>query len=126
MLVGRASTAVRGERCVAQYLKRRGYRVLATNVRTRLGEIDIVAEAPDRRTIAIVEVKSCAKRNAARPPEMRVDYTKRRRLVALATQLARRYHLDRRPIRFDVAGVDLNVDGTDTVRYYAGAFESHV
>lgn len=122
----RGSTAARGERCVACYLKQRGYRVLATNLRTRRGEIDIVAEAPDRRTIAIVEVKSCARRDPAHPPEMRVGPAKRRRLVALAAQLVRRYDLARRPIRFDIAGVNLDAPEASQVRYHAGAFESHV
>ena len=119
----RSATAVRGERLVARYLKQRGYRVLATNVRFGHGEIDIVAEAPDRRTIAVVEVKSCAARHAARPPEIRVNQAKRQRLVSLATALVRRHGLTRRPVRFDVAGVDLE---DAVVRYHAGAFESHV
>jgi len=68
------STAASGERHVARYLRRQGYRVLARNLRNRCGEIDIVTEAPDGRTIAIVEVKSSARarrRPASRGPRPR-------------------------------------------------------
>jgi len=48
----------------ARYLRRRGYRILARNVRLARGEIDIVAlqtltkGAPDEKILAFVEVKS--------------------------------------------------------------------
>ncbi len=45
-----------GERLAAQHLERRGYRVLDRNVRTRAGEIDLIAF--DGRTLAFVEVKT--------------------------------------------------------------------
>ena len=48
----------RGERIAAARLRREGYRILARNVRNRFGEIDLVAEAPDRRTVVVVEVKA--------------------------------------------------------------------
>lgn len=120
------SCAEQGERCVARYLRREGYRLLGRNVHNRFGEIDIVAEAPDRRTIAIVEVKSSAQDRDGLPPEIHVNWRKQRRLVALAGQLARRYRLSDRPIRFDVAGVHLPSGAAPVIRYHVGAFESHV
>jgi putative endonuclease len=114
------------ERRVASHLKRRGYRVLAQNVRNRFGEIDIVAEAPDGRTIAIVEVKASESALDDPPPELRVNAFKQRKLVALACQLARRYDLTDRPIRFDVAGVLLEPGQEPVIRYHEAAFESHV
>lgn len=121
VLARHRSTAARGERLVARYLRRNGYRVLATNLRVGRGEIDIVAETPDRRAIAIVEVKSCDRRHASRPPEIRVGRNKQRQLTVLAMRLVRRHGLARRLVRFDVAGVDLE---DDVVRYHAGAFQA--
>lgn len=118
------STGSVGERAAARHLKAQGYRILARNLRTRLGEIDLLAEAPDRRTIVVVEVK--AGTGGAIRPEVHVNATKRRKLVQLALQLARRHRLHDRPIRFDVIGVDLPRDAPPVIRHHVGAFESHL
>jgi putative endonuclease len=120
----RDSTGARGERAAASMLKRKGYRVVAKNLRNRFGEIDIVALAPDRRTVVIVEVKSA--RDADTLPELRVDHHKQRRLVALAAQAVRRYRLRDRPIRFDVVGVSLPPQAPPQIRHHEAAFPSHV
>jgi putative endonuclease len=52
----RKSLGVRGEACVAKYLAQRGFRVLAQNVHTRWGEIDILAQRNGR--LHVVEVKT--------------------------------------------------------------------
>ena len=122
----------RGEQVAAGYLKRAGYRVLGRNLRNRFGEVDILAEAPDRQTIVVIEVKSGihpyreASARSELAPEARVGRRKRRRLVALAGQMARRYHLTQRPIRFDIMGVDMPPNEPPIVRHHLAAFESHV
>ena len=121
------STGARGERAAAKYLKQHGYRIIARNLRSRMGEIDIVAQASDRRTIVIVEVKTRAIEDAGVAgilPEEHVNRQKQRKLAALASQLVNRYRLEDRPIRFDVIGVDLVARGTPVIRHYEGAFES--
>ncbi len=117
------------ERLAAGYLKRAGYRVIGCNLSNRFGEVDILAEAPDRRTIIVVEVKGsviAADHRLSVRPEQRVGHRKQRRLVALAGQVARRYGLTQRPIRFDVVGVELSRDAGPVIRHHIGAFESHV
>jgi putative endonuclease len=125
----------RGERVAASYLKRQSYRILARNLRLVGGEIDILAEAPDRRTIVIVEVKSGylaaggasgGGANSPLRPEEHVNFAKQRKLTSLAVETARRFKLTDRPIRFDVIGVDLVKDGEPHVRHHVGAFESRV
>jgi len=101
-----------------------GYKILKRNLRNRFGEIDLVAEAPDKRTVVIVEVKSA--QNADVQPELRVDKRKQKRLIALAAQLVRRYKLQDRPIRFDVVAVNLPKGQEPIIRHYLAAFESHV
>lgn len=120
----RGSLGARGERAAARMLKRKGYRVVAHNLRNRFGEIDIVALAPDKRTVVIVEVKSA--RDADSLPELRVDHHKQRRLTALAAQAVRRYRLQDHPIRFDVVAVNLPPDTKPVIRHHEAAFESHV
>lgn len=114
----------RGEAVAARHLKRRGYRILGRNLRSRIGEVDLLAAAPDGRTIVVVEVKTGGAGQL--PPELRVGQAKQRKLVALAVHLARRHRLHDRPIRFDVIGVDLPAKGDPVVRHHAGAFASHV
>ena len=53
-----------GEQLACEHLERLGFRVLERNVRTRGGEIDVIAF--DGRTLAFVEVKSA--REPARSP----------------------------------------------------------
>ena len=55
------------ERVAALHLEQIGYRILARNVRTRYGEIDIIAEDADG--IAFVEVKARRTRNHGAPEE---------------------------------------------------------
>ena len=124
------SVGARGERVAARHLRRLGYRILARNLRTRGGEIDLLAQAPDRRTVVVVEVKSATARDPGEAPDPRpeehVNYYKQRRLTALACQIARRYHLEDRPIRFDVIGVEFACGAAPIVRHHPGAFESRV
>jgi len=121
-LTTQRSVGQRGEDLAAAHLQRQGYRVMARNLRSRIGEIDLLAEAPDRRTVVIVEVKTA---HAASPhfvPEMHVTRHKQRKLIALAVQIARKHRLADRPIRFDIIAVE-NIDHANpTVRHHQGAF----
>ena len=125
------STGRAGERAAADHLRRAGYRILARNLRLTLGEIDLVAEAPDRRTLVLVEVKARVLTAGAGPetqPELRVNRAKERKLTALAAALLQRRGLEDRPVRLDVIGVDLPAPGrraVPVIRHHEAAFESH-
>lgn len=125
------SVGARGERVAARYLRRRGYRVVARNLRGRFGEIDLLAEAPDGRTLVVVEVKAAAPADGepAAPelrPEVHVNPVKQRKLAALAAQLVRRLKLADRPVRFDVIAVELPRGAQPLIRHHEAAFESHL
>src|SRR4051795_1385517 len=75
-----------GERIAAEHLQHRGYRVLARNFRTRLGELDLVAA--DERTLVFCEVKtrlSGSLRGPAAPLDA-IGTRKRDRLRRMARQ----------------------------------------
>ena len=114
----------RGETVAAHHLRAAGYRVLKRNARTRIGEVDIVAQAPDGRTIVIVEVKTGTAHDI--PAEVHVNRAKQRKLASLAQVLVRRHRWQDRPIRFDVIGIELRDDEQPIVRHHVAAFESHV
>lgn len=57
-----------GEQLASDYLKKKGYRILETNFRTRFGEIDLVAAKEGR--LIFVEVKLKTGTDAGAPEEM--------------------------------------------------------
>ncbi len=85
----------RGEAAAAQYLRQRGFALLASQWRCRYGELDLVAR--DR------EVKLRSGSFAGLPREA-VDRRKQERLRAAAACYLSQHDLDA-PARFDVAEV---------------------
>jgi putative endonuclease len=102
--VARQTLGHGGEEMAAAYLQAAGYRILARNYRTRLGEIDIVARDGDILVFVEVKVRRSPSFGSAKAA---VTAAKRRRLSKLALQYlkspaGRRYS----KARFDVVAVD--------------------
>lgn len=121
---GRQALGARGERVAARHLRRQGYRILGRNLRSRLGEIDIVARDPRDKAVVIVEVKTG--RSDDPSPEVHVNRHKKRKLTVLADQIIRRHHLQDQPIRFDVIAVVWPDDTKppSVVRHHENAFDA--
>lgn len=87
----------KGEAIAAWWLRLHGWRIIATRVRTPVGEVDLIARR--RRTVAFVEVKV-----RATPAELDLAIDQRRltRVAAAANFLARRHARPRDDIRIDV------------------------
>lgn len=89
---------LRAETAAAWFLRCKGYRIEAKNLRTPVGEIDIVARRGG--TVAIVEVK---RRPDASDLGSAVSAAQQRRLVNAANWLlSARPRMARLTIRFDV------------------------
>lgn len=123
-----------GERAAERYLKRAGYRVIARNVRVRVGEADLVCLDRDRRTIVIVEVKARRRGSAGHPasetiaPEAAITAHKQRKLREIMRSLVKLNKWDDRPVRIDVVAIEWPADGkgmgrrsTPIIRHYEGA-----
>ena len=110
-----------GERRAAEWLLSRGMKVLERNVRSRIGEIDLVALDGD--AVVFVEVKSKGGELFGRPEEM-VTAVKRRRLTRLALAYLQRRGWLGRPARFDVVAVVWETGGEGRVRHFRNAFDS--
>jgi putative endonuclease len=80
-----------GEKVAAGYLEDRGYSVIARNVRTPYGEIDIVAEK-DGFTI-FVEVKTRTSSSLG-PPEISVTPRKQAHMLAAAEHYTQENEID--------------------------------
>lgn len=87
-----------GEARAAEYLRRKGYVLVAANYRCRFGEIDLIVR--DRHYLVFVEVKLRKSANFAQAREF-VDYRKQQRLRATASMYLSRYPTSLQP-RFDV------------------------
>ena len=117
------STRERGreaEDLAAAWLEARGYVVLARNHATRRGEVDLVCR--DGAVLCFVEVRSRAG-EAHGAPEETVDRRKALRVVAAATDWARRHGALDDDIRFDVLAMSGGAGGW-TFRLHQGAFDA--
>ncbi len=109
----------RGEQIAAEYLLRRGVRIVARNVHMREAEIDLIGL--EGTTLCFVEVRL---RRSARfgSPAASVDARKRRRITRaarawLASGRAPRYQV----LRFDVVAIDASRE-PPRVEHYRDAF----
>ena len=110
---------MRGEMLAAEHLQSQGWRVLDQNIRVGRGEVDILAQSPDRQWIAIVEVKT--RLGAGVDPAYRITRHKKQMLKKAAGILKERS--GRRSIkwRLDVVTVDLSKGEPPTIVWYQNA-----
>ena len=87
----------RGERIAAWWLRLHGWRIVGERVRTRRGEVDIVARRGT--TLAFVEVKT---RGNAAALALAIDDYRLRRVVDAAQLLLPRYGAGAENVRVDV------------------------
>lgn len=87
-----------GEALAAEYLRKKRYTILATNFRTRMGEIDLIAS--NRRYLVFVEVKLRKNADFAMAREF-VDARKQRKIRDTAQWYLATHPTDLQP-RFDV------------------------
>ena len=110
-----------GEEQTADWLRRRGWKIIGMNYTTRFGEIDVIAE--NRRYVAFVEVKLRKSGSFALPREF-VTRQKQERLLLAAQQWLEANPTKKQP-RFDVAEI-YAPDGTETrrpdIEYFENAF----
>ncbi len=99
-----------GERLAHEHLERLGYRVVATNYRTRFGELDLIV--CDDASLVFVEVKT-RRAGAMQSALQAVPPTKQKRVRAMAAAwLVEAVDRPRsRELRFDVVAVTVDHSG---------------
>jgi len=110
----RKNVGKEGEEIAAQFLARRGYRVIEKNYRRKWGEIDIIALKDN--TVRFVEVKAVSREilpNGSREmpnyrPEEQVHPTKLKKICRTA-ELYMANTKDDREFQIDVVGVFLDM-----------------
>ena len=96
------SLGVSGEQQAKKYLIKQGYKVLETNYKTVLGEIDIVAKKDD--VIVFVEVKTRSNTKFGLPRESVTPY-KQNKIRTVATYYLKVKNMLNFNVRFDVIDI---------------------
>jgi putative endonuclease len=100
------------ERFAAELLRRRGFRILETNVRYRFGELDLIAE--DGAALVFVEVRARKPGRYGSAIETLTRAKRRRVCLAVERYLHERQVDPSRPLRIDVVAIDLDAAGRPT------------
>ena len=112
----------RSERAAARFLKRQGFRIVARNYSSPLGELDLIAL--DGRCIVFIEVRSTEAGDMEKTAAS-VDDAKQRRLSRLALQILQKRRLLDQAARFDVVTVSWPAAQAEpTIEHHRNAFEA--
>ena len=99
----------------AEYLKGKGYKILARNFSCKMGEIDIIAQ-DKQKTIIFVEVKQ-RKTNLFGGGLAAVNKAKQRRITLTAAAYIKKTKINYTALRFDIITVTAGV-----LQHYENAF----
>ena len=108
----------RGEDRACAYLASKGYRILARNYKTKVGETDVIAERDG--LLCFIEVKTRSSLAFGLPGEA-VDSRRRARLRRCAEWFINERGLQGAGVRFDVVEI-LTSGGEFWLRHIEGAF----
>ncbi len=110
----------KGETIIAGFLEKKGFKILARNYTTRLGEIDLIA-AKDT-TVAFIEVK--ARKTKYFPVSIVVTPNKQKKIIRTAKLFMLKNNLTQNKLfRFDVATVVIE-EHKHTIKYIPNAFHA--
>lgn len=107
----------KAESWAAELLQKKQLQILQRNLRTKFGEIDILAR--DGQTLVIVEVKAKTSDRQGSAIEM-ITYKKREKLILLAHELMMKYKSPN--VRIDVVTVDEAGD-TPIIKHHKALIE---
>lgn len=109
----------KSESIAASYLKKKGYKIIEKNYRTKLGEIDIIAK--DKDTMVFIEVK--ARRSGQfGNPKWAVTLNKQRKISMVALQYLKTNGQSNVKARFDVVSIISSHDNPN-IEIVKNAFE---
>ena len=115
----RRHTGNRGESLAVTALKKRGYKILEQNYRSKLGEIDIIAA--EGSVLAFVEVKARQTDQFGDPKEA-ITPRKQRKISMVALEYLKQTGQMERSARFDVVAVRMS-PGQPDVEIIKNAFD---
>lgn len=108
-----------GEEAAASFLKSRGYRILARNYRSKLGEIDIIAR--DKDVLCFIEVKTRKSERSGLPAEA-ISLPKQGQMAKAALMFLKENNLLGKKARFDVVSI-IYAQGAPRIDLIPNAFD---
>lgn len=122
-MVNKKILGISGETLAAEFLRKRGYRILLKNFRCRAGEIDLIAKQGG--TLCFIEVKTRQGHSQGEGMEA-VTWHKQRRMIRAAQffLLTRGIEDTESPVRFDVVSIEMNGRQVPAVQLIQNAFEA--
>lgn len=108
-----------GEEIAAGFLKKNGYKILARNYKSKLGEIDIIAR--DKDTLCFIEVKTRSSILFGLPQEA-VFKSKQKQISRAALIFLKKNKLFDEKARFDVVSVVYPARGEPEIDLIKDAF----
>jgi putative endonuclease len=113
------NTGKAGEKIAAAFLKKNGYRIIETNLRCVLGEIDIIAR--EKGELVFIEVKT-RKSEELGYPEQAVGIKKQKKMSQLAMWYLQKKNLTEARARFDVVAIMILPAGNE-IKLIKNAFD---
>jgi len=110
---------IKGENLAVVFLKKKGYRIIARNYKTPIGEVDIIAQDGD--TLVFAEVKTRTDELFGWPFEA-VNKKKRHKMKNVALLYMKRIG-GNFPVRFDVISIFYRENGEKEIEHIMDAFE---
>ncbi|OQX52762.1 MAG: YraN family protein [Candidatus Cloacimonas sp. 4484_209] len=118
-MLNRRLIGANGESRAIAFLKERKFRIVERNYRTKVGEIDIIAERDG--LVTFVEVKTRRSKSYGSPEEA-IDKKKRKRIIKAAKYYLVSHNLyDEVDVRFDVLSLTKK-NGVFQIEYFENAF----
>jgi putative endonuclease len=109
-----------GESAAEEFLRQKGYRIVARNLRSSVGELDLVAE--DGQVLVFIEVKA-RRTDAYGGAIYAVHQRKQEKVIRLAAQYLARHHIKDRLCRFDVVLLQGSNAVAPQIEHIQNAFE---
>lgn len=109
-----------GEETAVLFLRKKGYKILARNFRTRGGEIDIVAQ--EGRVTCFIEVKTRTSDCQGIPLEA-ITPAKQHQLSKMALIYLKQRKRPETPARFDIIAIQKDHQGQQTISLLRNAFD---
>jgi putative endonuclease len=108
-----------GEQAAVDYLKTTGYEILERKYRSKIGEIDIIAQIKD--VLVFIEVKTRRNITYGFPAES-VTYRKQKKIINTALCYLQQIHTMNLHCRFDVIEIFLAENNKITYNHITNAF----
>lgn len=108
--LSKIKTGKEGEKLAAAYLKKNGYRIIETNFRCAIGEIDIIAREKDELVFLEVKTRTSEKLGF---PEQAVATKKQKKMSQLALWYIQNKNIKDTASRFDVLAITMLPEGNE-------------